>query len=172
MAPSDQGGSPHRIQPKRPRTTVGYFEALCRPVFSAGMSWRVVDAKWAGIKDAYLDFDPERVGTMTPADVDRLMTDTRVFRNRPKIEATIGNAQTMLGLVDQFGSMRRYLASLGDFEQQVRDLKRRFKFVGDMGAYQFLWMVGERVPAWGEHNVSDTGRNPAGKAASSRSRTR
>jgi 3-methyladenine DNA glycosylase Tag len=100
------------------------------------------------------------------------MTDTRVVRNRPKIEATIGNAQTMLGLVDQFGSMRRYLASRGEFEQRVRDLKGRFKFVGDMGAYQFLWMVGEQVPAWGEHNVSEPGRKPAKKAATSRARTR
>jgi len=116
------------------------------------MSWRVVDAKWAGIKEAFLDFDPERVAAMTQSDVDRLVTDTRVVRNRPKIEATIENAQTMLDLADEFGSMRRYLSSCGEFNEQVRDLKRRFRFIGDMGAYQFLWMVGEPVPDWHEHN--------------------
>jgi DNA-3-methyladenine glycosylase I len=113
------------------------------------MGWRVVDAKWTGIKEAFLDFDPEQVAEMTPADVERLMTDTRVVRNRPKIEATIDNARTMVGLVAEFGSMQRYLASHGGFEQQARDLKSRFRFVGDMGAYEFLWAVGEQVPEWG-----------------------
>ena len=77
------------------------------------------------------------------------MGDTRVVRNRPKIEATIENARTILDLTDEFGSMRKYLASLGGFEPQVRDLKKRFKLVGDMGAFQFLWSVGEDVPEWG-----------------------
>jgi 3-methyladenine DNA glycosylase Tag len=136
-------------RPKRPRTSAGYLAALCRGVFSAGMNWKVIEAKWDGLKEAFLEFDPERVAAMTPKDVQRLMGDTRVVRNRPKIEATIENARTILDLSDEFGSMRKYLASLGGFEPQVRDLKKRFKFVGDMGAYQFLWLVGEDVPEWG-----------------------
>jgi DNA-3-methyladenine glycosylase I len=165
MAHSSGHGDPHGSRPKRPRSTAGYLEALSRPVFSAGMSWRVVDAKWAGIKDAFLDFNPERVGELTPADVDRLMTDPRVVRNRPKIEATIDNARTMVGLVAEFGSMQRYLAASDGFEQQARDLKRRFRFVGDMGAYQFLWTVGEDVPDWGSA-AAPSGRRTAKKTGS------
>jgi len=160
----------HTEKPKQPRSSAGYFEALCRGVFSAGMSWKVVDAKWDGLKDAFLAFDPERVAAMRPRDVERLMGDTRVVRNRAKIEATIQNARTMLDITDEFGSMRRYLASLGDFESQVRDVKKRFKFVGDLGAYHFLWTVGEDVPEWGTwHGLS---KDPAGKRASPRSRSR
>jgi len=113
------------------------------------MNWKVIEAKWDGLKEAYYDFDPERVASMTPKDVTRLMGDTRVVRNRPKIEATVENARMLLDLVDEFGSVRRYLTSLGGFDAQVRDLKKRFKFVGDMGAYHFLGSVGETVPEWG-----------------------
>ena len=149
MVRSSGHGDPHGLRPKRPRSTAGYLEALSRPVFSAGMSWRVVEAKWPGIKEAFLDFDPAHVGDLTPGDVDRLMLDSRVIRNRPKIEATIENARTMASLAAEFGSMTRYLAAQGGFEEQARDLKSRFRFVGDMGAYQFLWAVGEQVPDWG-----------------------
>lgn len=155
--PRAQAAASEHTRPKRPRTEAGYLEALCSGVFSAGMSRKVVEAKWDGIKDAFLQFDPERVASMNAADVRRLMNDPRVVRNRPKIEATIGNARMILDLGDEFGSMRRYLASVGGFEDQVRDLKRRFKFVGDMGAYHFLWMVGEQVPEWGTwHGLSSS----------------
>lgn len=113
------------------------------------MNWQVIESKWEGLNEAFLEFDPERVASLTPKDVTRLMGDPRVIRNRAKIEATVENARAILDLADEFGSMRRYLSSLGGFESQVRDLKKRFKFVGDMGAYQFLWLVGEDVPEWG-----------------------
>jgi DNA-3-methyladenine glycosylase I len=147
-------------RPKRPRSSAAYFAALCRGVFSAGMNWKVIEAKWDGLNEAFLDFDPERVASMTPKDVTRLMGDPRVVRNRPKIEATVENARTLEDLVDEFGSMRKYLSSLGGFEPQVRDLKKRFKFVGDMGAYHFLWSVGEDVPEWGTWKTS-SGRRAA-----------
>jgi hypothetical protein len=151
-------------QPNRPRSAAGYLEAISRGVFSAGMSRRVVDAKWEGLKEAFLGFDPERVASMRPADVGRLAKDKRVVRNRPKIEATIENARTVVDLTDEFGSIRRYLASLGDFESRVRDLIQRFKFVGELGAYHFLWMVGEPVPEWGSwHGLPD--RRPTKRRA-------
>ena len=51
-----------------------------------------------------------------------------------------------MGLEDEFGSFRNYLRSHGGFEETVADLRRRFRFLGDTGAYYFLHVVGEEVP--------------------------
>ena len=68
------------------------------------------------------------------------------MRNRRKIEATVHNAQTMLDLDREYGGFRKYLRSQPDFGALVGDLKKRFKFLGDTGAYFFLWVVREPVP--------------------------
>jgi DNA-3-methyladenine glycosylase I len=115
-------------------------------VFQAGISWRVVDAKWDWIRAAFADFDPASVARFGPHDVDRLLEDTRVIRSRPKIEATIENAGTLLELDAENQGFANYLRSRGDFDATVADLKRSFRYIGDTGAYHFLWSVGEPVP--------------------------
>jgi 3-methyladenine DNA glycosylase Tag len=74
------------------------------------------------------------------------MSDPRVIRNRAKLEGTVDNAQTLLELDRQHRGFRRYLRSHGGFEETVADLKRQFRFLGDTGAYYFLFVVGEEVP--------------------------
>jgi 3-methyladenine DNA glycosylase Tag len=140
---SPQGGGPPR---HRPKNLAGYLEALTRPVFQAGISWRVIDAKWDGIREAFRGFDPPTVATFGAKDVDRMMGDERIVRSRPKIEATIDNAQTMIELDAGHKGFRRYLGSLGDFDATATDLKRQFRFIGDSGAYFFLYVVEEPVP--------------------------
>jgi DNA-3-methyladenine glycosylase I len=85
---------------------------------------------------------------MTPRAVDKLLDDARVIRSRSKIEATIANAETMLELEEEHKGFKRYLRSHADFESTVKDLRKRFKFVGDSGAYRFLRIVGEKVPSY------------------------
>jgi 3-methyladenine DNA glycosylase Tag len=136
---------------KKPRNLAGYLEALSRPVFQAGMSWRVIDAKWEGIRAAFADFDPETVAEFGPKEIQRLLGDPRVVRSKAKIEATVDNAQAMIELDAEYKGFRKYLRSLGGFEPTVADLKRQFRFIGDSGAYHFLYVVGEQVPpheAW------------------------
>src|SRR5512144_1744278 len=113
-------------RPKKPDSLAGYLEALSRPIFSTGMSWRVIDAKWDGIREAFAGFDPERVAAMTLADVDRLVGDARVIRNRRKIEAIIGNAGRMIELDQEHEGFGRYLGSCGSFEATVASLRREF----------------------------------------------
>jgi 3-methyladenine DNA glycosylase Tag len=72
------------------------LESITKAVFQAGISWRVVEAKWPGFREAFHGFDPERVAAMTPDDVARLREDTRIIRNRRKIEATVHNAEAVL----------------------------------------------------------------------------
>ena len=131
---------------KRPRDLAGYLEAITHAAFQAGISWRVVDAKWEGIREAFSGFDPRVVADIDASGIDALMADPRVIRNRAKLEGTVDNAQTLLELDAEHGGFRRYLHSLGDFESTVADLKKQFRFLGDTGAYYFLYVVGEEVP--------------------------
>jgi len=122
------------------------LEALSRPVFQAGMNWRVIDVKWEGIREAFAGFDPVTVAAYGQADVARLLADPRVVRSKAKIEATVDNAQALIELDAEHGGFGRYLRSFGGFGETVADLKRQFRFIGDSGAYHFLWQVGEPVP--------------------------
>jgi DNA-3-methyladenine glycosylase I len=141
MSPQPKG--PEQIEP---RGLADYLEVITKAVFQSGMSWKVVEAKWAGFRTAFHAFDPEWVAALSPPDVDRLAADTSIIRNRRKIEATVHNAEEMLELERQHGTFRDYLRSHGSYEATVADLRKRLKFVGDFGAYYFLHVVGEKVP--------------------------
>lgn len=131
---------------QRPKTLAGYLEALSKPVFQAGISWRVVDAKWDGIRRAFKDFDPNKVAKFGPDQIDKLLNDDAVIRSRSKIEAVIDNAQTLLELDAEHRGFRRYLKAHADTAAVAKDLTRQFRFIGPSGAYTFLYMVGEPVP--------------------------
>lgn len=157
----------HHQHPKPPRELAGYLEAMTRIVFSSGMSWRVVEAKWPGIREAFSDFQPERVARMTAKDVDRLAKDTRVIRNVPKLEATVLNAKEVVAIGKAPGGFKGYLRSLGPAPDAAAALKKRFRYLGDHGSYYFLWSVGEKVPAWDEAGNPPTAK-PRRKPASPR----
>jgi DNA-3-methyladenine glycosylase I len=124
-----------------------YLDVITRAVFQSGMSWRVVEAKWAGFREAFAGFDPAVVAAYTDDDVERLAADKGIIRNRRKIEATITNAQAIVALEDEPGGFVGWLRGRGDFEATVAALRGEFRFLGDMGAYYFLYVVGENVPA-------------------------
>lgn len=119
---------------------------MARVMFQTGISWRVVEAKWPGIQEAFHSFDPGRTARLKTKDIDKLMGDTRVIRNRKKLEAIAGNAQRMLELDKEFGSFKGYLDSLGDFDATKKELHKQFAYMGDSGTWFFLWMVGRKVP--------------------------
>jgi 3-methyladenine DNA glycosylase Tag len=124
-----------------------YLEQLSKPVFQAGMSWRVVDAKWAGISRGFHGFKAERVARMSDREVDALTTYEKMIRSRPKIAAVVHNANALLDL-ERNGGIKKHLRSFDDYEELATDLKKRFKFVGDSGMYHFLWTVKHPVPEW------------------------
>ena len=135
--------APEKIQP---RSLADYLEVMTKSVFQSGISWKVVEAKWPGIRDAFREFDPEAIAQLSPADLDELVADSRVIRNRRKIEATVENARRMLQLEEQHEGFQSYLRSHSGFEQTAADLRKQFRFVGDIGAFHFLYVVGEDVP--------------------------
>ncbi len=123
-----------------------YLAVLTRAAFQSGLSWKVIDAKWPGFVEAFDGFDPERVAGFTPADVDRLAADTRIVRNRRKIEATVYNAGELILVDREFGGFKKYLHCFATFPELVADMRKRFKFLGETGAYYFLYVVGEKTP--------------------------
>ena len=133
-----------------PQSLGDYLEVMSKAVFQSGISWKVVESKWPGIREAFKGFDAEAVAYLNPPDVDQLAQDKRVIRNRRKLQAIVDNARRMIELDEQHGSFQSYLRSRGAFEDAVKDLRRQFKFLGDVGCYYFLYVVGEEVPSHDE----------------------
>ncbi len=138
---------PARIEPK---SLGDYLEVMSKAVFQSGISWRVVESKWSSIREAFRGFDAQAVAALGVRDIDELATDSRVIRNRRKIEAIVGNANRLIALDKQHGSFQSYLRSHGSFEATNAALRKDFKFLGDSGCYYFLWVVGEQVPPYEE----------------------
>jgi DNA-3-methyladenine glycosylase I len=143
---------------------VELFERLALESFQAGLSWSTILNKRPAFRTAFDGFDPIRVGAYGDADRARLMADAGIVRNRAKIDATIGNANGVLRLADEFGSFDAYLATMvpGPPARQPMDatpgsipastsvsdalsadLRRRsFRFVGSTIVYAFMQSVG------------------------------
>jgi len=136
----------HGMHFEKPESLDGYLEYMSKVIFTAGINWRVVEAKWDGIKEGFADFDVKKVAAMSPDEVDRLAGDPRLIRNRKKIEAIVENANRMLELDQEPSGFGAYLSTRGDYEAKVADLRRNFKFLGPSSAHIFLAMVGEPVP--------------------------
>ena len=143
--------APATINPQGPGD---YLEIMSKVVFQAGMSYKVVEAKWPGIRAAFHGFDAAKVAGMTPPEIDQLAQDTRVIRNRRKLESVVSSAQRLLELDSEFGGFRNYLRSQRDFASLVKDLRKQFKFLGDMGCYYYLYVVGKEVPPHEEWQAS------------------
>jgi predicted dinucleotide-binding enzyme/3-methyladenine DNA glycosylase Tag len=127
-----------KLRDHAPDDPAFFLEHLSRSVFEAGINWRVVEAKWDGIRDAFHGFDPAQVAAMPPAEIAAVETDSRVIRNKAKIRATADNAREVLAILDEYGSIRGYLASFLDAGAAAADMRRRFKFLGDTGVWRLL----------------------------------
>jgi DNA-3-methyladenine glycosylase I len=142
-----QREAPERIEPK---SLGDYLEVMSKSVFQTGISWRVVNSKWPDIREALRDFDAEAVAVLGDDDIEALVQDTRVIRNRRKLQAIVGNARRLIDLDDEHGSFKDYLRSHDDYDATVKDLRKQFKYLGEMGCYVFLYAVGEEVPPYEE----------------------
>ncbi len=134
------------------------FEALTLGVFQVGLSWSIVFGRRDAFSKAFRGFDVAKVAAMTARDVDRLVQDASIIRNRAKIEATVDNARAMMsgspGLVDLAKSYevtrKRAPRSLADLpkstpqaEAFAKQLKSQgYRFVGPTSVYAFMQNVG------------------------------
>ena len=134
------------------------FEALTLGVFEAGLSWSIVFGKRDGFRKAFHGFDVARVAAMTDRDVNRLVEDPSIIRNRAKIRAVVENARAMssgspslAALAKSYASNRkrapRSIADLPTSTPQAdafaKQLKSQgYRFVGPTSVYAFMQNVG------------------------------
>ena len=139
------------------------FEMLTLEGAQAGLSWSTILRKRDGYRRAFAGFDPERVAAFSSADIERLLGDSGIVRNRAKVESTISNAGAVLAVQAELGSLDEYLwgfvggepmvnrwRSLGELPAETteskalsKDLKRRgFRFVGPTICYALMQAVG------------------------------
>lgn len=135
-------GPPTKITPQ---SLNDYLEIMSKSVFQSGMSWKVIENKWPGTREAFRGFDIHAVANFNEKDIEDLTKDARVVRNYRKLMAIVFNAQKILELDKAHGSFQRYLRSHGSFDETLNAIRKDFKFMGPSGIYVFLYVVGEDV---------------------------
>jgi DNA-3-methyladenine glycosylase I len=139
------------------------FEFIVLESAQAGLSWRTILNKREGYRKAFKGFDPKKVARMDNSDIERLMSDASIVRNRLKITATLNNAKRFLEVRKEFGSFSEYMWSwtngksiqnrhkgMNDVpavtelaEKMAKDLKKRgFSFLGPTVWYAHMQAVG------------------------------
>ncbi len=133
---------------RRPPSDDAYFENMTRVIFLAGLSWKMIDKKWPNFKKAFQGFSIDKVAEFDERDVQRLMGDASIVRNRQKIIAAVNNARVFQGLRREYGFFRQYLDSLDKSDNYVfviKELGKRFNRIGPSSARIFLYTVGEDI---------------------------
>jgi DNA-3-methyladenine glycosylase I len=134
------------------------FEALTLGVFEVGLSWSIVFGKREAFQKAFRGFDSAKVAAMTERDVDRLLLDPSIIRNRAKIQATLDNARTMRSASPTLVALARFYEStpknaprsVADVPKSspqadafAKQLKSQgYRFVGPTSVYAFMQNVG------------------------------
>jgi DNA-3-methyladenine glycosylase I len=139
------------------------YELLTLEGAQAGLSWSTILNKREGYRRAFAGFDAEAVARFGPRDVERLLADTGIVRNRLKVESAVANAARILEVQEELGSFDAYLwgfvdgtplvgnwRSLSELPAETelsralsKDLKKRgFRFMGPTVCYAFMQAVG------------------------------
>jgi DNA-3-methyladenine glycosylase I len=135
------------------------FEMLVLEGAQAGLSWSTILHKREGYRGAFAGFDAEKVASFGPRDVERLMGDASIVRNRLKIESAIANAQAVLEVgslgdlvwsfvggepkVNRWKTLSEIPAETEESKAMSKELKRRgFRFVGPTVCYAFMQACG------------------------------
>ena len=145
------------------RDDAGLFEFLILESAQAGLSWTTILRKREGYRRAFAGFDAEAVSRFTPDDVERLMLDSGIVRNRLKITSTIRNARLFLDIAARHGSFSAYIwnfvdgvpiinhwrdisevpASTPISDRIAKEMKRQgFTFFGSTIVYAYMQAVG------------------------------
>jgi len=139
------------------------FELLVLEGAQAGLSWLTVLRKRDGYRAAFDGFDPRKVARYSARQLERLLRDTGIIRNRQKVASAVGNARALLRVQEEFGSFDAYVwrfvdgtpvrghwkrssdlpASTPISDALSKDLRKRgFGFVGTTICYSFMQAVG------------------------------
>ncbi|MES1925312.1 DNA-3-methyladenine glycosylase I [Salinisphaera sp. T31B1] len=161
-----------RAEPPESLAMIGddrYLSVMSRRIFRAGLTHRLVDARWPAFEIAFDDFDLAAVASLDDTDLRRLATDERLIRHRQKIFAVRDNARAMQAIIAEYGSFGFWLAEWPEDEivDLWLELRRRFTQLGGQSAPSFLRMCGKDtfmltswvvrgLAEWGAHNGKTT----------------
>lgn len=120
------------------------FERLVLEINQAGLSWLTILKKQSNFKKAYDNFDIITVANYTDKDIERLLNDTGIIRNKLKINAAIHNAKVIIELQNEFGSFKNWIDTNHPKtkEEWVKLFKKTFKFTGGEIVNEFLMSTG------------------------------
>jgi DNA-3-methyladenine glycosylase I len=139
------------------------FEMLVLEGAQAGLSWSTILRKREGYQRAFAGFDADRVARFGARDIERLLADAAIVRNRLKVESAIANARAALDVRAESGSLAEYVwgfvggapiqnrwrtmaeipSETAESKAMSRDMKRRgFRFVGPTVCYAFMQATG------------------------------
>lgn len=120
------------------------FERLVLEINQAGLSWNTILNKMDNFKKAYSNFDVNKVSSYTQEDIDRLLNDAGIIRNKLKINAAINNAKVIIRLQNEFGSFKNWLYSNKGLtkDEWVKLFKKTFTFTGGEIVNEFLMSTG------------------------------
>lgn len=131
-----------------PSTDDAYFENMTRTVFQAGLSWKLISDRWPNFKEAFKDFKIETVADFDEDDIERLLSNPGILRNRAKIEATLVNAMAFAKIKEEYGSFRNFMDNLDkseNYKYVKKALAKRFSRMGPKSAMIFLFSIGEDI---------------------------
>ena len=128
------------------------FERLVLEINQAGLSWDTILKKQENFKKAYRNFQVKKVAAFNDADIDRLLADAGIIRNRLKIHAAIENAKVIIQLQKDFGSFKNWIDAQHpkSKEEWVKIFKKTFRFTGGEIVNEFLMSTGYLPGAHGE----------------------
>ena len=120
------------------------FGRLILEINQAGLSWTTILNKQDNFRRAYSNFDIQEIANYDELDIERLLADAGIIRNKLKINAAIFNAQKVRELQKEFGSFKEWLDSRGKLElaEWVKLFKKNFKFTGGEITNEFLMSSG------------------------------
>ena len=121
------------------------FEIMSLQVFQAGLTWRMILARRDAFREAFDSWRIDSVASLGPEDVERMLQDASIIRNRMKIEACISNASVVQGLQSRHGSFCHWFYNVleGDSLAPLqKTLRATFKFMGPEIARMWLLASG------------------------------
>jgi Methyladenine glycosylase len=162
VKPTKEKSTKERLIPGKiaPGKLADYLEIMTIAAFQAGVSWAMIQNKWNNFRTAFANFDPVVVAKFKQSDIDRLMQDPGIMRSEKKIRGTIENARTMLEMQAEHGNFQNYLRSFSSYGELSADIQKRFKHIGAMSVYYFLFRVGENVPPFDPWILTIEGEHP------------
>lgn len=138
-------GPHHDLEYGRPVTADDVLlERIAMEIMQAGLSWLLVLNKRAALDRAFADFDPDTVAGFGKRDVNRLLKDAGIIRNRRKIEAIIENARRLRAIRESHGGFAPWLDAHHPLplSEWIKVMKKTFVFMGPEVVNEFLMSTG------------------------------